>query len=364
MVLFAHFVAPRLGKEAGAFRAFALRGGAGVDLFFILSGFILMYVYVGASGGATIDRRAFWTARFARVYPVFALALALDLVPSILYARHIHQSFSPVYLAAFAATKVTLLTSWYPPFVKSPSYVNMGWTLSVEAFFYLLFPFIVRPFLRLSPRALLAFVLLCALASWGVRNGVVALWERAPAMHVGDTVANEWFLHVPPFRFPDFLMGVALGRLFSLRRAQDLPPAEPILLPASFLLAIGLLAFTPLSLDANAWPYMVLDLALAGVIFGLAEATGLVRDLLSRSLPVLLGEASYSMYLLHGLVFVVVRKTLAVAGQETFLDKPLAAALLILATILVSIPVYRFVEGPARQWIRTASMRHSPKRAE
>ncbi|HVE12493.1 MAG TPA: acyltransferase family protein, partial [Elusimicrobiota bacterium] len=99
-------------------------GYAGVGFFFVLSGFILSYTYRGRLDGAR-ERREFWRARFARVYPVYALGLLLFAPIELLGGR-------PGTVAPSALSCVTLTQAWIPAFALR--WNTPGWSLSVEAF--------------------------------------------------------------------------------------------------------------------------------------------------------------------------------------------------------------------------------------
>ncbi|MGI9147488.1 MAG: acyltransferase family protein [Chloroflexota bacterium] len=81
-------------------------GGLAVDLFFVLSGFILAYTYLADQ--RPLDRRSFWVARFARVYPVYALTMLLT-APLFL-----QQVTSGRVIAAELVLVPTMLHSWVP----------------------------------------------------------------------------------------------------------------------------------------------------------------------------------------------------------------------------------------------------------
>lgn len=161
---------------ATAVRQFAAIGYSGVSFFFVLSGFILVYTYAGRA----TSLRAFWRARFARIYPALALCLLLT-GPGFFFCcvmmrahdpRVIVSEWAPwiaphMWLSAILC--VTLTEAWLPQTALAWNMPN--WSLSVEAFFYLLFPFMLPRMMRLSRRQLLAiapvgwlFGILCTLA--------------------------------------------------------------------------------------------------------------------------------------------------------------------------------------------------------
>ena len=152
-------------------------GPTSVSLFYVLSGFILTYNYVLARGGTTVRARDFWVARIARLYPVYLLAFILY-TPLIVLDTETSAGLRALagVMALFA------LQSWGGPtaFVWNPP----GWSLSVEAFFYLLFPFLASSRLtRVSSRTLLAGAAGTVRAEPGVRDGL-----RAGSIRTGSAV--------------------------------------------------------------------------------------------------------------------------------------------------------------------------------
>jgi peptidoglycan/LPS O-acetylase OafA/YrhL len=114
---------------SGPLATFLLNGYIGVNFFFVLSGFILQYIY-GRRLQTRNDVAEYGIARFARVYPVYLLALIL----TCLFVFDATLSAVPQFL---------LLQSWSSPAIGQPDNWNTpGWTLSVELLFYILFPVI------------------------------------------------------------------------------------------------------------------------------------------------------------------------------------------------------------------------------
>lgn len=119
--------------------AFFGAGMTGVSLFYILSGFVLAWVYRPSDNPGLFYRR-----RFARIYPAYIVAVLIAIAVAVAT-----RGFSTVDLAAF-----TLLQSWWPNpavyYAASPVF----WSLSCEAFFYLVFPLVSGHFARASARVL------------------------------------------------------------------------------------------------------------------------------------------------------------------------------------------------------------------
>jgi len=158
-----------------AFRNLFSSGFIGVDLFFVLSGFILSWNYLSddrslpEGGGVpedrslSVTRKEFWRARAARILPVYYVSLALSLPVFLLMQFQAGVTPAAIRSAIVtAATTLTLTQSWVSPF--SYLWNNPGWSLSVEVFLYLSFPLVARWLVR-KP---LKLVLRGAAATYGI----------------------------------------------------------------------------------------------------------------------------------------------------------------------------------------------------
>ncbi len=257
-------------------------GFLGVSFFFVLSGFVLTAVYLPRSENGVIDRKPFFLARFARIYPVYLLGLAMSLLPFLKEPHGVGGAAAPIVL------RLTLLSAWVPGFalpLNPPS-----WTLSVEAFFYVLFPFILGPFLR-SGRWVL----------WSLVGGSLAVGILVPfAVHLanpseaGDSPFKQSYF-LPPLHLGAFLLGIETGLIYLRGEIR------PRLLQVAFMLSFAVLILTALSyrsLSIDVLHQHVLAIPFAVVILWVA-----VNDqrLTVLKLPplVFLGEVSYGIYILQ-----------------------------------------------------------------
>lgn len=295
----------------------------GVSYFFVLSGFILVVAYhqrieaVGWGG--------FIWARFARIYPIYFLALLLFLAVNI---RDWDQG-----VAVQALLHATLLQAWVPGY---PLTLNIpGWSLSAEAFFYLVFPIA----LLWAKRGFFAFAMLVAVIwlitqYFTVTQGLVFDNEIFTPRH-------DFLFYNPLMHLGTFLVGVVAGLVFvrggGKCLARWLVPLVAVIVGAFYL---------------SAWYPQVKfhNGALAPVfaLFIIALAScegGRWQALFSRPLPVLLGEISYGIYILQKPVHDLVYKPLLGLTGSTVAS----FYLYILALIFISYVTYRLVECPARR---------------
>lgn len=202
VVLF-HFGGPSLGWAPEALRHIVGAGYTGVSLFFVLSGFILAYVYHGRS----VHNGRFWWARFARVYPLFVFALLIA------FPGFLRGFLAGDFPAQTPLLSPLLLHAWDP---RSACAWNCpGWSLSVEAFFYLTFPFLLVLLRDRARRSLIAV----ALGAWLVMllpplAYVFTQVGGASATPETPSVILEVLKYNPLLHLPEFVLGVASGILF------------------------------------------------------------------------------------------------------------------------------------------------------
>jgi peptidoglycan/LPS O-acetylase OafA/YrhL len=325
-------------------------GYIGVSFFFVLSGFILVYTYAGRPAKVS----TFWRTRFARVYPAYALALLLTLPFFLFTAHHFGEiglgflAFEAAHIKLATALEILLLQAWIP--AAALSWNAVGWSLSVEAFFYLVFPFALLRFQRLERKRLLFLIVVCALLSNAVSIGYTILRPDG-VIHPGADVYTSWIGFVkffPLMRLPEFLMGMACGLLFLKS------PRNPRL--GSALVVAGVLAIAAVALFASRLPYAVIHTALlspafAAIVYGVANRPSWTGILDNRGL-VLLGNASYSFYLIHAnIVFPFFHTSAGALRNASFTGLAMCLAIV----LVISILIYRLIEEPARRRLRPKS---------
>ncbi|WP_035357046.1 acyltransferase family protein [Edaphobacter aggregans] len=203
------------------YQNFAGIGYIGVNFFFVLSGFILVYTYAATD----IAPRRFWQARFARIYPAYVFSLAAT-APFFLFAvRHLNLPFfawSERHLVLGAILTVALLQAWVPQGALTWNLVC--WSLSVESFFYSLFPFLLRWTKAFSRRRILSSIAVFSLASLAFSVGYILVHPDG-VDKINSTEVTLFWKNVlsfnPLVRLPEFIVGLLAGRLFlSSRRNQ------------------------------------------------------------------------------------------------------------------------------------------------
>ena len=346
-VLLFHLDADRIRTFSGLFNRVQMTGYVGVSLFFVLSGFILTYVH----GERELRPSMFYRERFARIYPAYFFSLILT-GPGFFYVCLALKSMDIPFFAWFkthvaicAALVPTLTQAWVPQ--AALAWNPPAWSLSVEAFFYLLFPFLLPRLLRWSDRNLKALIVSCCAVSLTLPSLYVWLKPDGVA-HVSDSALNLSWLNAlkfnPVARMPEFLLGASCGVLF-LRGKFDRRFAPALVLGGFTAVIVVMLAspHIPYPLLHNG----ILPLAFAALITGLAMRPTWTAFLEWKPL-VLLGNASYSLYLLHGLVLMVYFMPMGKLKPYG----PMGYIIGYLLPIVVAILVYKFIEEPARRKLR------------
>ena len=304
-------------------------GYLGVSFFFILSGFILTHSYLGRLSTGP-DLKRFAIARFARIYPVYALALLLA-TP---------LEYEPLSDLPLALATLALVQSWGPASSPAGFFWNSpGWTLSVEFFFYILFPLVLPLFVRLGGRGLWTALAVTA-------TTMVALRLPALTPDSGGRLVAEWMgaMPLPLLRAPEFFLGILVARFYQRGMLGSL---RHDIFPLTAIAATGIL----LAMTSADWIAAWAAIGFAAIIATCAVNDGLVRRGLSSGPLVLLGGASYALYILQS----PVRDWgyIAFAGDMALLGRVIYQPLL----ILVSIAVYLLLEEPARRLLRGRSLK-------
>ena len=319
-------------------------GWMSTSFFFLLSGFILAYLYWGADGQLSVPKKTFWLARAIRIYPIHLILILITLLMTTAY--QLSLGTSPWLLAASGIATLTLTQAWYPDFVPIWSWPT--WTISALVFLYAVLPFLLPRLARLSRRA--AIQLLCALPFISlIPTGIYALYFPA-----GTEAPQFWKIFIgstPVFWLAHFIAGILLTRVFALSRADkpntttaqhrwfawgDLALLAVILLacsqqieePFKFFLRHGLMM--PL--------YMV-------IIVDLARGNGIAARLFSLPGTGFLGETGFSIFIWQNFVLMMCGAFIMFnpeAGQHQFLWALVGAIVLgIISTYLVEKPIAR-----------------------
>lgn len=320
------------------------KGYLGVEVFFVLSGFILSHVYLeaagrGREGGFTY--RGFLWARIARVYPLHLVTLAgmialgvgatvagLTVSESLLDWRSL-----PAHLS--------LTHAW--GLASSAAFNHPSWSISAEWFAYLSFPAFAFVAWRMRERPVLA----TAIAA-GAALALYAAFEPLAGFSLTEATFRWGALRIVPC----FALGCAL---YLIHRRAPVSHAALIALASG----AGLLASAALGL----WDPLVV-LCAGGLILGLGGLDNARAGVFASKAGVYLGEISYSIYMVCAPVLLLgVNVAARLTGAD---DKKLH--IIVWLAVLALIPVaaaltYHLVERPARKALRGFAQRYGSGQA-
>lgn len=335
-----------------------------VDLFFVLSGFILYHVYGSyfKDGWNKVHFGRYIRARLARIYPLhlFTLLYAIGLY---FFIDSFGVEWAPIekeiFNLAAIPTSLLLIDAWgmHP----EATWNTPSWSISVEWFVYLLFPLLVIPFLRKNRKAIMVLMLIALtgfllIMFWlGPANYVV----RARHLGAFDTgPPSIWSIGV--ITGPALLRGLSgfiVGMVAYHAYLQDWGKRW---LQNGFIW-MGFWIFLLLTWNARILPDMVAVCLFGFLILSTAYATGWIKSFLNNQVMIYLGDISYSIYLVHMLVlftFLGLQKLDPVPTEQPLPEfgvRWTMAIVFLLMNLLIATATYFGIEKPARTYLRRRS---------
>jgi peptidoglycan/LPS O-acetylase OafA/YrhL len=315
-------------------------GYLAVDLFFVLSGFIISYSYLGhfrtVSRGEVVQ---FLGARLARIYPLHFAVLLLYLVNPIAIALAATAGIDwHRYDIGYYVMSLFLVQNW--GFTGLIAWNVPAWSISAEWFAYLIFPIIVIVTRRVLLSAWMALALI------GLLLLGLALKHSTTGFALGADIP-----HTGLFRcLVEFSAGILVHHIWTRWRQSGVAWWLAMLIAV-----LGAAGHMLLDLP----DYWTMPVAWTGLIYALATNAGTLSAVLSIRLLVYLGTISYSTYMVHYLVrdwvkFILVKDTIPPA---------VALAGFLIGTLGLSIVLYHLVETPGRRIVRRWILRSTRRPA-
>ncbi|AOB30897.1 hypothetical protein AKI39_09645 [Bordetella sp. H567] len=346
MVLYHYGVLYFPNVQPSRYTALLNKGYLAVDLFFMLSGFVMTHVYreVFAS---RVCWRSYWTflsARIARLYPLHLAVLGLFLAAGLAVSTAEYAAGGPVTGIPMWGVRsvVALIANLFMLqglHASTLSWNYAAWSISLEFMAYLVFPFVLMRVWRAGSRTqgLLALILFAVLAwlAWLTRDDF-----------------NQWDGPTTLLRcLPEFLLGTLLYRAY-------LSPARAALLSGDAV-TLALLAAVLLALHAKG-PDLLVIVLFAALLMAVVSNRSRVGAWLNSSPLVWLGEISYALYLVHGFVEHTASEVLSLGlhiADRHQLSSGLSLgvlAVMLAASLLLAAACYRWIEKPAQRYVRGA----------
>ncbi|MBI1351191.1 MAG: acyltransferase family protein [Actinomycetales bacterium] len=343
-------------------------GRLGVDLFFALSGFILTHTYLRRLGPSlrvrgTVD---FWWLRLARIYPVHIVMLFVAGAAVVAQAKVTGADLNRDWLNPIDFIKnLLLIQEWGPDPQRGWNFV--AWSLSMEWLAYLIFPLLV----------LLLWVLHRRIATWALV--ILLALAMSPLLYYGLSTSDPYYTNHwgSSYRILTEFTAGAITYLIVVRilpgdtmKEPATPRVERIASIAAVVLPLLVVAGAvflgtwgpaqppmPNVLDGDVEPlppyYHLLLVPLLVLWIGSLALSrrGLARFLSTKTL-VLGGFISYSLYMTHLVWFGLWRAGLRAAGIDSGALYAIAVLVLVAGALFFAWLMWRFVEEPAREFMR------------
>ena len=340
-IMFFHFTPPHMQLLS----PFMENGFVFVGFFFLLSGYVLAYNYTDRA--LTLNARDFWVARFARLYPVYLLGLAISfqMFQAEWTARPRTDFFEGLILTPL------LLQGWSP--LLATFWNTVGWTLSSELLLYASFPWIIRTWARrlsaLNTPSRLALLFIALWLTGMVPHSIYLALNPDHLTEPANRYTYAYWLralkYTPPSYICMFLAGITLGKLQLLLKITH---HQRLLLAAGALAAIATFFYTAVAHV----PYVLMHAGLllplfAALTIGLSGSHPIASVLAWR--PILkIGETTFCLYILHFNAINLMRNThLWERLHLAVLDPWITYA----SALLLAFVAHRLVEKPVRLFI-------------
>lgn len=310
---------------------FWAEGATGVNIFFVISGFVMVVSTTALQGRADGWKIFIWR-RLIRIVPMYWIATTLKLIVLVLVPSAVlHSQFNIVHiLSSYLFIPTTNVEGVFKPFLA------VGWTLYFEMFFYALFA------LALYLRGNLYYFV----------GGVLAVFASLSMLRTVDSPAGTMFFDPIVLQF---FFGMLVAATVSRAAALRLVATRYPILPAVFSVCGALLLLAPFQV------YWLPDAFRTGVpatmvVLGVVLLEPHLKGRLPKALLVL-GDASYVLYLFHPLIAPVIPTVLQRIGvQNLSVCVVLSAAV----AICVGTLIHLFLERPLTRQLRS---RTGPRRA-
>ncbi len=332
-----------------------------VDLFFVLSGFILYHVYgqYFHKGWDVNHFKKYIWARLARIYPLHLVTLLYAIGLYIFLAAH-HVTWLPVEEKIFDVkaipTSLLLIDAW--GMHSEATWNTPSWSISVEWFAYLMFPFLITPFLNnkkltiwilgvISVTGLLAIMFWLSPWNFSLRApylGDFAEFRTDP--YIVDVITGPALLR----GLCGFIIGMISYHLYRQGWGEKRLGQSTLNLILWVLLLLG-------------WNWQILPDVIAIFAFGIlilstAYVRGWLKVLLNTKLMTYLGDISYSIYMVHMLILFTflgyqkIHPPNEVEALPNFAVRWAMVAVFLLLTIGIASLTFYTVEQPARKYLR------------
>jgi peptidoglycan/LPS O-acetylase OafA/YrhL len=310
-----------------------------VTFFFVLSGFVLGLSYIERE---KYSKRIYFIKRLARILPVYLFALLLCVGIDIYRGNF---DYIPLLLNIF------LIQAWIPSYALS---INApGWFLSNLMFFYLLFPFVLYIFKKISTTKIATFTLVF----WLCTQGILLLLLNSSFYTGFPSASHDLIFYFPLAHLCSFLLGVAGASIF-LSRKKNVQKSTFIFLIAFWILSLLFLleyqqiftSWLGLHIPYQASFYAPIFLLF---IFTLCLPHAPIVSQKKSDRMLFLEEISFSLYILQEPIEVFVECLIQPSNQDIFI------AVYLPVLFAISYFVFSFIEKPINHFVQFHAQKYT-----
>ncbi|GAA4236005.1 acyltransferase [Postechiella marina] len=330
LIVVFHFASGRFGFASEYTQFLFKQANVGVSYFFILSGFVMIIAYHKKS---KINFKEYMVNRFARIYPVYLIATLLLLLLLVISNQIDYLNFF---------LNLTMIQAWIPD--KALVFNIAAWSLSVELFFYLIFPLLFNKFYsKFNFKKLSIIIILFWLISQCVFHFFIAQKEFTYLLY-----SSKDIMYHPLFHLNGFVIGNLAG-LYFVKRSERTKNYDFYIIGLVLLVLLALKF--PIGLNFHNG---LLAVFFIPIIVLLSLNTGYLTKLFNYKVFIFLGEISYGLYILQFIVWQYIsdyrlEKYFGLNKAEDFL---FCFFLRLFILIAISVISYIYIEKPARKKIK------------
>ena len=324
-----------------------LSGGfLGVDIFFVISGFLITGIIITEIQQNSFSFKQFYTRRIKRIYPAFITVMALvSLIASAIFIyKDFDQLRKTIELAtAFLSNFYLGLTQGYFDLNANENPVLHIWSLAVEEQYYLIFPLILilayKKFREIKALFIITLILFFILLATSF----------IPANFYKEVLHQPNIYYLSNLRFPELLVGSLLAIYHNLSASNQ--ASKQAIKQASNVIAIlsTLLLFSCLFLMHNNIAFipgvtLILPCIFTALIIHTTSQNNIIKLCLSNKAIVFIGKISYSLYLYH---WIFIAFAYYITGEKQINNQSIAIVTVL--TIIFSVLSYYLIEQPIRK---------------
>lgn len=341
MVVFAHFsiIITELAGASGFINIFTQNSPFAVDLFFFISGFIMVFTTKGHITSRTVRFADFLIKRLFRIFPVYYLCLGIFVVFVILYDKSFSLHEAPIKNIIKSFLLMPLNPADKPPFYGY-SLIVPAWTITYEIYFYIIFSltlFITSRYRTLVCSSILVFIAITAQLYY---NGNLTIDAQELHLPSDAAIVNISFIANPIIY--DFIIGMFLGEFFISKSYSKVSSTIDLIAP--LCLCFGVTAFIAMFRYGYGLTYGAIGAFF--LLIAILHYDFTKRITYPRAL-VFIGNISYSLYISHVVVINIADRYSSALFVYTQSAGWRRYCVIIILSITVATVMHKLIEIPS-----------------